>query len=100
MNHELLEIKEMVENDNLILEVKDNLLKNLKESCEELQLHIEELKKSKSNNNDSKANVEKSRLKIPIPSFKGTDQEYIENFKDLANFDVKSGLGYFCFQIL
>ena len=36
MNHELQEIKEIVENDNLIIEVKDNLLEKLKESCDEL----------------------------------------------------------------
>ena len=64
MNHELLEIEEMVENDNLIIVVKDNLLERLKENCEELQLQIEELKKSKSNNNYSNVSIEKSKLKI------------------------------------
>ena len=56
MNHELQEIKEMVENDNLIIEVKDNLLEKLKESCDESQSQIKELK-SKSNNNCSNANI-------------------------------------------
>ena len=42
MSHELQEIKEMVENDNSIIEVKDNLLEKLKESCDELQSQIEE----------------------------------------------------------
>ena len=78
VSHELHEIKEMVENDNLIIEVNDNLLEKLKESCDELQSQIKELKKSKSNNNCSNANipinVEKSKIKIPIPFFKGTDQ--------------------------
>ena len=44
VSHELQEIKEMVENDNLIIEVKDNLLEKLKESCDELQSRIEELR--------------------------------------------------------
>ena len=72
----------MVENDNLIIEVKENLLEKFKESCEELQLQIEELKKSKGNNNYSNANVEKSKIKIPIPSFKGTNQERPVKFLD------------------
>ena len=52
-----------------------NLLEKLKECCEELQLQIEELKKSKSNNNYSNLSIEKSKIKIPIRSFKGTDME-------------------------
>ena len=42
VSNELQEFKEFVENDNLIIEVKD-LLKKLKESCDELQSQIEEL---------------------------------------------------------
>ena len=47
VSQEFKECKEFVENDNLIIEVKDNLLIKFKESCNELQLQIEELEKQK-----------------------------------------------------
>ena len=76
---ELKEFKEFVENDNLIIVVEDNLLGKLKDSCKELQSQIEEIKKSKVNNNggntNNSVNFVKVKIKIPIPSFEGTDQE-------------------------
>ena len=47
---------------------------------EEIQLHIKELEKCKVNNNDTSninscSNVEKAKIKIPIPMIKGIDQE-------------------------
>ena len=57
VSHELQEIKEMVENDNLIIEITDNLLEKLKESCDELQSQIDELRKTKCNNNCSNENI-------------------------------------------
>ena len=46
-SQEFKEFKDFVENDNFIIEVKNNLLIKLKESCNELQSQIDELKKIK-----------------------------------------------------
>ena len=68
----------MVENHNLIITVKDNILQKLDDSFSDLQWQIDELKKTKTIDNSGNVSLivpEKSRIKIPVPSFKGTDQE-------------------------
>ena len=72
------EFKEVVENDNLIITVKGNILQKLDDSFSELQWQIDELKKTKTIDNSGNVSLitpEKSRIKVPVPSFKGTDQE-------------------------
>ena len=56
VSRELNDFKEFVDNDNLILEVKDNLLIKLNESCNDLQSQIDELRKSRVNNNGINGN--------------------------------------------
>ena len=80
MSRELKDFKDFVDNDNLIIEVKDNLLIKLNESCNDLQSQIAQLRKSRVNNNGINVNnltlnSEKTKIKIPIPIFEGTDQE-------------------------
>ena len=80
VDRELQNFKEVVEEDDLVIKVKDNILKKLNENYEEIHLQIKELEKFKVNHNhtsnvNSGFNVEKSKIKIPIPMFRGTDQE-------------------------
>ena len=80
VDQELQNFKEVVEDDDLVIKVKDNILKNLNGNYEEIQLQIMELEKFKVNNNhtsyvNSCSNVEKAKIKIRIPMFSGTDQE-------------------------
>ena len=80
VSRELKDFKDFVDNDNLIIEVKDILLIKLNESCNDLQSQIDELRKSRVNNNGINGNnltlhSEKSKIKIPIPIFKGFNQE-------------------------
>ena len=56
VSRELKDFKDFVNKDNLILEVKDNLLIKLNESCNDLQLQIDELRKSRINNNGINGN--------------------------------------------
>ena len=51
VSRELKNFKDFVDNDNLIIEVKDNLLIKLNVSCNDLQSQIDELRKSRVNNN-------------------------------------------------
>ena len=51
VSRELKDFKDFVDNDNLIIEVEDNLLIKLNESCNDLQSQIDELRKSRVNNN-------------------------------------------------
>ena len=48
---EFKEFKEVVENENLIITVKDNMLQKLDDSFSELQWQIDELKKTKTIDN-------------------------------------------------
>ena len=78
VDRELQNFKEVVEDDDLVIKVKNNILKKLNENYEEIQ--IKELEKFKVNHNhtsniNSGFNVEKAKIKIPIPMFRGTDQE-------------------------
>ena len=80
VDRELQNFKEVVVDDDLVIKVKDNILKKLNENYEEMQLQIKELEKFKVNhshtsNVNSGLNVEKTKIKIPIPMFRGTDQE-------------------------
>ena len=77
VDRELQNFKEVQEKGNLIITVKDNILQKLDDSFSELQWQIDELKKTKTidSGNVSLITPEKSRIKIPVPSFKGTDQE-------------------------
>ena len=80
VSRELKDFKDLVNNDSLIIEVKDNLLIKLNGSCNDLQSQIDELRTSRIinngiNGNNLTLNSEKSKIKIPIPIFKGTDQE-------------------------
>ena len=79
MEKELKECKDdSVENENIMLQVKDRFYEKIKESCEYLQAQIDELKNMRNINSHNASNFvshEKTKIKIPIPSFKGTDQE-------------------------
>ena len=80
LDRELQNFKEEVEDDDLVIQVKDNILKKLNENYEEIQLQIKELEKFKINHNNtsnvnSGLNVEKAKIKIPIRMFRCTDQE-------------------------
>ena len=76
----LQNLKEVVEDDDLVIKVKDNILKKLNENYEEIQLQIKELEKFRVNHNHTSnvyscLNVEKAKIKIPIPMFRSTDQK-------------------------
>ena len=52
--------------------VKDNILQKVDDSFSELQWQIDELKKTKTIDNSGNVSLitsEKSRIKIPVPSF-------------------------------
>ena len=92
----------MVDNDNLIIIVKDNILQKLDDSFSELQWQIDQLKKTKTIDNSRNVSLitpEKSRIKIPVPSFKGTDQErpikfwnYLDKYILLMKFDERDSI--------
>ena len=54
---EVKEFKEVVENDNLIITVKDNILQKLYDSFSELQWQIDELKKTKTIDNSGNVSL-------------------------------------------
>ena len=69
VNRELQNFKEVVEDDDLVIQVKDNILKTLNENYEEIQLQIKELEKFNINHNNtsnvnSGLNVEKAKIKF------------------------------------
>ena len=50
-DRELQNFKKVVEDDDLVIKVKDNILNKLNENYEEIQLQIKELEKFKVNHN-------------------------------------------------
>ena len=55
VDRELQYFKEVVEDDDLVIKIKDNILKKLNENYEEIQLQIKELEKFKVNYNHVKS---------------------------------------------
>ena len=51
VDRELQNFKEIVEDDDLVIKVKDNILKELNENHKQIQLQIKELEKFKVNHN-------------------------------------------------